>query len=476
MIFKNRIHAGKLLASKLHKYKNKKAVVLALPRGGVPLGAEVAKELNVSFDVLIVRKIGAPFNSELAVGAICENDEPIFNSQILSKVGLEPDDMNRAVAEEKKEVQRQIKEFRLGKPMSDTTEKTVILVDDGLATGATIKAAVKYLKKSGAAKIVVAVPVAPSSTARAIRDKVDELIVLEERENLVSVGQWYSDFSQVSDNEVITLLQSSQKKMAKQTAMPRNCTVEIKIDKVKLEGELTVFSEMKAVIIFAHGSRSSRKSPRNLQVANDLNSAGFGTLLFDLLTDHEAKDRTNVFNIEFLSDRLASVTEWLLQQQNFQSTKIGFFGASTGAAAALQAAAKQSVKEHIFSIVSRGGRPDLAGEEALMTIQIPTLLIVGSNDSIVINLNRKAQKKLSNSKLSIIAGATHLFEEPGALEEVSRQAAQWFKICLADKKTEASVFNKKNMAVSTENINLEDAIDKAMIKINQEEDLDARCP
>lgn len=218
MIFQNRKHAGELLANKLLKYKSttkdttksttQNVVVLALPCGGVPLAVEIAKSLQAPLDVLIVRKIGAPFNAELAVGAICENEEPIFNMQALSKAGLEPDDMKPIADSEKKEVQRQINVFRQGRGLIDTAGKTAIIVDDGLATGATLKAAIKYLKKKGVSHLVVAVPVAPSGSARVIREKVDEFIILEERQDLFSVGQWYKDFSQISDKEVLVFLNS----------------------------------------------------------------------------------------------------------------------------------------------------------------------------------------------------------------------------------------------------------------------------
>lgn len=430
MILKNRKHAGELLAAKLLKYKDKKPFILALPRGGVPVAAEIAKQLRAPLDVLIVRKIGAPFNAELAVGAICENDEPIFNALTLSQSGVGPDDIADTIKSEKKEVERQIKLFRNGNKIGDLSKNMVIIVDDGLATGATVKAAIKYLNKKGVEQIVVAVPVAPSSTVWAIRSKVEELATLVELEDLYSVGQWYKDFSQVEDDEVISLLQQNR---PGKTNM-KSKSVEIKIKNGKLNGELTFSSDQKALVIFTHGSGSSRKSTRNLQVANTLNEAGFGTLLFDLLTEQEENDRKNVFDIDLLSNRLLTVTKWLRQQPDFKKTTLGYFGASTGAAAALVAASKLSPDESVYSIVSRGGRPDLAGA-ALNSVEIPTLLIVGGHDYEVLELNREAQQQLSNSELKIVPKATHLFEEAGALDEVSREAVQWFNSCL--KKTKS---------------------------------------
>jgi dienelactone hydrolase len=197
---------------------------------------------------------------------------------------------------------------------------------------------------------------------------------------------------------------------------------------VTLEGDLIMPRGAPGIVAFAHGSGSSRHSPRNRHVAQVLNSAGLATLLFDLLTpDEEAADaRTGHlwFDINFLTRRLVSATDWLKQNANTQNLVIGYFGASTGAAAALMASVERPSSVH--AIVSRGGRPDLAGD-ALPRVKAPTLLIVGGHDTQVIALNQEALAKLhAEKKLVIVPGATHLFEEPGTLDEVARLAADWF--------------------------------------------------
>ncbi len=193
---------------------------------------------------------------------------------------------------------------------------------------------------------------------------------------------------------------------------------------VKLEGVLELPGGAPGVVLFAHGSGSSRHSPRNTYVARILREGGIGTLLFDLLTEQEAEDRENVFDIEFLARRLVAATDWLRQLDSAKGLSIGYFGASTGAAAALVAAADD---ETIGAVVSRGGRPDLAGA-ALPEVKAPTLLIVGGDDTGVIELNQEAYDRLTCEKeLKIVPGATHLFEEPGTLEEVARLARDWFK-------------------------------------------------
>lgn len=204
--------------------------------------------------------------------------------------------------------------------------------------------------------------------------------------------------------------------------------VQIPVGPVTLPGNLEGLEGTQGIVVFAHGSGSSRHSPRNRYVAQVLHEAGLATLLMDLLTsEEEVTDRQFRhlrFNIELLAERLIGATDWLKQNPETQNLKIGYFGASTGAAAALVAAAERP--KVVKAVVSRGGRPDLA-ESFLPRVQAPTLLIVGGEDTLVIDLNRAALAQLrTEKKLEIIPGATHLFEEPGALEEVARLATDWF--------------------------------------------------
>lgn len=204
--------------------------------------------------------------------------------------------------------------------------------------------------------------------------------------------------------------------------------IKIHIKDKFLNGLLDLPEQVRGLVIFAHGSGSSRLSPRNQFVASYLTQSNFATLLFDLLTPQEEEidifSGEFRFNIEMLADRLMQVTAWILQQPKLAEYKLGYFGSSTGAAAALIAATRYP--KEISAIVSRGGRPDMAGD-ALKNVKPPTLLIVGSLDIPVIELNKNAQAQMQNiNELKIIPGATHLFEEPGKLEEVSKTAAKWF--------------------------------------------------
>jgi dienelactone hydrolase len=205
--------------------------------------------------------------------------------------------------------------------------------------------------------------------------------------------------------------------------------LKIPVGDVEVEGNMFLSQEARALVIFVHGSGSSRFSPRNQYVAKEFNKAGLATLLFDLLTpDEEEEDELTMqyrFDIALLSKRLIGVTAWLQRDPATSQLKFGYFGASTGAAAALIAAAKMS--KVVSAVVSRGGRPDLAGQY-LGYVVAPTLLLVGGDDEEVIELNKQAQSQMHNeNKLVVIPGATHLFEEPGKLEEVARFASDWFK-------------------------------------------------
>jgi putative phosphoribosyl transferase len=204
--------------------------------------------------------------------------------------------------------------------------------------------------------------------------------------------------------------------------------VQIPVDGDFIEGNLNVPSDAKGIVLFAHGSGSSRFSPRNQQVAGVLNNAEIATLLIDLLTSEEEEIDVNTrqyrFDIELLTQRLLSAAEWLKKNPGTKNLSLGLFGSSTGAAAALIAAAK--IPRDVGAVVSRGGRPDLA-MEYLKVVRAPSLFIVGGRDTVVIDLNKKAIAQVSAEKrLEIVPGATHLFEEPGKLEEVARFATAWF--------------------------------------------------
>lgn len=204
---------------------------------------------------------------------------------------------------------------------------------------------------------------------------------------------------------------------------PHEALVHIPAGRVQLEGQLVIPADATGIVAFAHGSGSSRHSPRNQFVARSLNEKHVATLLFDLLSPHEERERANVFDIGLLAERLLTATSWA--RSELAALPIGYFGASTGAAAALAAASAPGAG--IAAVVSRGGRPDLAGDARLAAVRAPTLLIVGGADDVVLELNREAARHLAcEHRLEVVPGATHLFDEPGALEAVAALAGDWF--------------------------------------------------
>jgi putative phosphoribosyl transferase len=430
-VFADRTEAGKRLAEHLGRYAQQDVVVLGLPRGGVPVAYEVATALGAPLDVIVVRKLGVPFQPELAMGAIGEDGARVLNDEVVALAHITPAELAAVEQRERAELERRARRFREARARVDLTGRTALIVDDGIATGSTARAACHVARAHGAAKVVLAAPVAPHDVARRFEGDADELVVHATPEPFFGVGQFYADFSQTSDEEVIDLLAArrSEEPAPGPTAVGddpplRSEEVEITAGPVTLAGHLCVPEVPRGLVVFAHGSGSSRHSSRNRYVASILNQAGVATLLFDLLTGREELDRSNVFDVELLADRLIEVTRWARAQPEVEGLPVGYFGASTGAAAALWAAAEPGTD--VAAVVSRGGRPDLAGLR-LGYVSAPTRLIVGGDDTVVLQLNRRARQQLRcESDLSIVPGATHLFEEPGTLDRAAELACEWF--------------------------------------------------
>ncbi|WP_414507407.1 phosphoribosyltransferase family protein [Streptomyces sp. NEAU-L66] len=430
MLFTDRADAGHRLAEALRHLEGEDPVVLGLPRGGVPVAFQVARALHAPLDVIVVRKLGVPYQRELGFGAIGEGGVRVISDDIVRRGRLEQSDLASVEHAEAAELARQAERFRAGRPRLSLEGRTAIVVDDGIATGATAAAACQVVRAHGAARVVLAVPVAPPDAAERLRGATDEFVCLSTPFAFSAVGEWYQDFSQTPDDEVVSLLAQAAAGPGPEGSAPdaeatadEEVEEEVAIDAagVRLTGDLKLPAGARAVVMFAHGSGSSRHSPRNRLVATALNEAGLGTLLFDLLTPAEEAHRANVFDIATLAERLTDATGWLRDRT---AVPVGYFGASTGAAAALWAAASPGAD--VGAVVSRGGRPDLAGP-LLPGVRAPTLLIVGGNDSLVIDLNREAEAALRcTTRLDIIPGATHLFEEHGALQQVADLARDWF--------------------------------------------------
>jgi putative phosphoribosyl transferase len=386
----------------------------------MPVAFEVAESLGAPLDVIVVRKLGVPSQPELAMGAIGEGGVRIVDDEMVRHARVGAADLAAVEVNERKELARRAAKFRGSRDRVPLEGCTALIVDDGIATGSTVHAACQVAREHGAARVIVAAPVAPPSSIASLRHVADEVIVLETPESFYAIGQFYRDFAATSDEEVVGLLDRA----AARLVQPREEEVVIEAGSVSLPGNLAVPDGAHAFVVFAHGSGSSRHSSRNRFVARVLNRAGLGTLLFDLLSPLEERNRANVFDIEMLAERLVAATRWLRTRSDVRQAEIGYFGASTGAAAALWASTDPDVR--VAAVVSRGGRPDLAGPR-LELVRAPTLLIVGGDDPVVLDLNRRAAARmLSATEIRIVPGATHLFEEPGTLTVAADLARNWF--------------------------------------------------
>lgn len=425
--FENRADAGRQLGLRLAHLHGQEPVVLGLPRGGVPVASEVAAALDAPLDVIVVRKLGVPIQPELAMGAIGEDGGYVLDQRVLSSVKVKQDELQAVEQKERALLNERVARLRAGRSRIDLNGRIAVVVDDGIATGSTARVACSIARKLGAARVVLAVPVA-SADVLATLTEPDEVVCLATPWQLTAVGRHYLDFSPTGDDEVVRLLDAAAERMESAASSYGNPgldeDVQIHADGVRLQGHLHLPRAAAAVVLFAHGSGSGRHSPRNQFVASVLQRAGLGTLLLDLLSPAEELDRTNVFDIGLLARRLTAATSWLGNRPDAAGCSVGYFGASTGAGAALWAAAEQG--ESIRAVVSRGGRPDLAGER-LAGVRAPTLLIVGSADHQVLELNRQAQALMRcPNRLELVQGATHLFEEAGTLEAAANLARDWF--------------------------------------------------
>ena len=417
--FADRRDAGRRLAALLCDLRYENPVVVGITPGGIPVAAEVARALQAPLELVVVHDIAAPGRPEHTVGALAGDDVRVIDDEAARGLGLSAAELDALVTRGRREVAERLGRHYAKRPRLALAGRTVLLIDDGLADAHRAQAAARSLRERGATRVILAAPVAAAASAHELRKWVDDVVCVRMPERLWTIGRWYRDFRPTSEEEVAALLAEHA------GAVSREVTIEA-APGVVLSGDLTVpwGAYGRGVVAFAHGSGSSRLSPRNRHVAQALNEAGFATLLLDLLTPREEVDRANVFDIPLLAQRLVAATHWLRRQPETAQLALGYFGASTGSAAALLAAAE--LRTGVCAVVSRGGRPDLA-QEGLAEVVAPVLLIVGGADEAVLELNREAQRRLRcESELVVVPGATHLFEEPGALDRVAWHAINWF--------------------------------------------------
>ncbi len=439
-LYRDRQQAGEAVAEALAEYANRDDVmVLGLPRGGVVVARAVAELLRVPLDILVARKLGVPGMSEVAFGAIVEGEADATMDDVAWYLGLPTSLVSSIEAREHRELARRVARYRGQRPAADVKGRTVLLVDDGLATGATIRAAATSVRKKGAARVVVACPVGSTEGCSSVGSVVDRVVVLATPEPFGMVSDWYEDFAPVSDDAVVCALTGGSapeviEPSQEDATDERSVSIGIDDDAGSLSGDLGVPDESfahgaraRGLVIFAHGGGSSRQSYRNRFLAGWLRMAGWATLRVDLLlADEQERDLTSGvhrFDVALIGRRLTSAVDWAVRERVPGSANVVLFGASTGAAAAVIAAvARPGV---VRGVVARGGRVDLAGE-ALQQLRAPILLIVGGSDADTVRWNRSAIRQLRGDvTLKIVRRAGHTFEEAGAIGAVGAHAINW---------------------------------------------------
>ncbi|MFN8791901.1 MAG: phosphoribosyltransferase family protein [Bdellovibrionales bacterium] len=409
--YEDRREAAERLLPLLEDLKSEHPLVMAIPRGAVPMAKLIADSLNAPLDLALAKKIGHPLYPEFAIGAVSETGEIVISTPLYD---VDAELLETRAVKIIETLLRQRSQYTGFERYHYPQGRTVILVDDGIATGLTMLAAVRSLKSLGAKKIVVAAPVASREAVERLRLEGVETRIDYIPQEFGSVSYFYKSFEQVSDSEVGAYFQ----------IRTREIEIEDTHRKVKLKAVIGQPAAPVGIVVFAHGGGSGRMSPSQQFVADVFNRQGLVTVLADLLSEDEAQDRSRTFDIELLGERTALLVEWAKQNLPDRQLPLGILGAGTGAAAALQAAVKRP--ELVEALVLRGGRPDLA-EETLKSLRCPVLFLVGEKDQGVLELNQDAYRKVQTTKsFEVIPQATHLFEEPGALERVADKALRWF--------------------------------------------------
>lgn len=421
--FTDRSEAGRHLAERVRPYAVNDPIVLALPRGGVPVGAELAERLDADFDVLMVRKIGLPGHPETGVGAIAEDGQVIYDDRALARMRVPRQALSDTVASERDELDRRRQAYRGDRPSPRIAGRDCVVVDDGVATGGTARAALRMLRQAGPSRLVLAVPVAAPEALEALQEEADDVVVLSAPENFQAVGEWYRDFDQLSDGRVIQIL-SERERLPRGPDVSRG--VRIRAGQVYLDGDLTMPTALRGAVVMAFGE--GQADPRWRATASSLRRAGYATLLLDLLTGEERADDGAEGGGEtdtgVLGERLSAAVTWLRRATDAASEPLGLLGSGPAAPAALVTAGQRP--EDVGAVVVHGGRVDRA-EPHLSSVRAPTLVLLESGDSFVRELGEWTRGRLGgSSELRVVSGAEQLLRGDLGWRQVAVETLDWF--------------------------------------------------
>lgn len=425
--FRDRHEAMRGLATALARYRGAHAVVLAIPRGAVPMGRQLADELEADFDVVLVRKLGAPGQPELAIGAVDEHGSVTLNA-LAERSGADAAYVHASAAHELDVIRRRRQRYGRGRAPLPLAGRTVIVVDDGLATGATMRAALQAVRAQAPARVVCAVPVAARDSLGAVAPLADEVVCLATPSPFQAVSAYYRDFATVDDDEVERVLRGEGRHAPGPAEGAGDGTgdvsdVRIAAPHAVLAGELAMPAHARGLVLFAPGG-GSRRGARERSIAAALQRRGIGTLLVDLSTVDEGHDPAARGDVPRLAQRLQAALAWA-GDVGAPGLPVGLFGSGTGAAAALIVAAAHP--REVAAVATAGARVDRVDEDVLAQVRTPVLLLVGGEDGAVLACNRQAQAAMARwASLEVVEGATHRFEEPGALARVAEAAGYWF--------------------------------------------------
>lgn len=431
--FADRIDAGVRLGDALAMRIEGPGIVLGMPRGGIPVALQVARALRWPLDVILARKVGVPGLEEVAFTAVAEGLRGTVDDPVDAYLGMSRPLRRRLIQRERAELERRVALYRGARqaPLPDVAGQTVVIVDDGLASGTTMRAAIRTLRRRRPRHIVAAVPVANGDAVESLRREVDDFVALHTPSPFGMVSDWYESFDEVPDVDALRALRRNppstpepqvtrRSERGMTVALPNGSTLEA-------DYGVPCCDPPRGLVMLVHGGGSSRKSYRNRFLAGGLRENGWATLRLDLLTPDEQsaelEDGHHRFDIDMISGRLQHVLDWATEMALPGIDRVVLFGASTGAAASVRVAA--TVPDRVAAVISRGGRVDLAPAH-LSAMSAPLLLIVGARDESTLRANREVFRGIrSRADLRLVMGAGHTFEEPGAIGRVERIARRW---------------------------------------------------